>query len=180
MEPGKSNLQLMLRYRLARFNPQRGRSWGVGLDWFTCKQHQGFPESKVWGHISKAWRRMVKGMYQIPPWTRMELLHSNLWWSDGVDLLKKGFTYLEGLEWHRKGIQVVDDIWDSGSKDFITWGDGQARFNLLPADETRWGELKDKVAESWWAMLEDDRDTTFASTWIGLYEGGSEDPTLVV
>lgn len=111
MEPGESNLQLMLRYRLARFNPQRGRSWGVGLDWFTCKQHQGFPGSKVWGHISKAWRRMVKGMYQIPPRTRMELLHSNLWWSDGVDLLKKGFTYLEGLEWHRKGIQIVDDIW---------------------------------------------------------------------
>ena len=28
MEPGESNLQLMLRYRLVRFNPQRGRSWG--------------------------------------------------------------------------------------------------------------------------------------------------------
>ena len=28
MEPGESNLELMLRYRLARFNPQRGRSWG--------------------------------------------------------------------------------------------------------------------------------------------------------
>lgn len=31
MEPGESNLQLMLRYRLARFNPQKGRSWGVSL-----------------------------------------------------------------------------------------------------------------------------------------------------
>lgn len=27
MDHGKSNLQLMLRYRLRRFNPQRGRKW---------------------------------------------------------------------------------------------------------------------------------------------------------
>ena len=53
---------------------------------------------------------MVKGMYQIFPRTRIELVHSNLWWSEGVDLLKKGFTYLEGLEWYRKNIRNVDDI----------------------------------------------------------------------
>ena len=28
MEPRESNLQLMIRYRLARVNPQRGRSGG--------------------------------------------------------------------------------------------------------------------------------------------------------
>ena len=39
MEPGESNLQTMLRYRLARFNPHRGKSWRVSLDWFTCKNH---------------------------------------------------------------------------------------------------------------------------------------------
>ena len=31
MEPGESNLQIMLRYRLARFNSQRGRSWRLAL-----------------------------------------------------------------------------------------------------------------------------------------------------
>lgn len=30
MEPNESSLQLMLRYKLARFNPQRGRSYGGG------------------------------------------------------------------------------------------------------------------------------------------------------
>ena len=54
MEPGESNCQLMLRYRLARFNSQRGRSLGVSLDWFTNKHHIGFTGSKIWGHISKA------------------------------------------------------------------------------------------------------------------------------
>lgn len=79
MELGESNLQLMLRFRLARFNPQRGRSWGLNLDWFTNKQHQGFSGSKVWSHVGKAWNVMVKGLYQLPPHTRMELLHSNIW-----------------------------------------------------------------------------------------------------
>ena len=116
MEPGESNLQLMLRYRLARFKPKQGRSWGVDLEWFTCKQHQGVSGSKVWGHIGKAWKRMVNNTYQLPPRTRMELLHSNIWWSDGVELLKKGFSYSRGLELYRKGIRKVDDVWDSGKK----------------------------------------------------------------
>ena len=60
MEPGDSNLQVMLRFRLAYFKPQIGRSWGPNLDWFTNEQHQGFTESKVWGHIGKTWRIMAK------------------------------------------------------------------------------------------------------------------------
>ena len=87
MKPGESNLQLMLRYRLAMFNPQRGKSWGLSLDWFTSKQHIGFAGSRVWGHIGKAWKIMVKGTYQLPPHNRMELLHSNIWWSEGVELI---------------------------------------------------------------------------------------------
>jgi hypothetical protein len=32
----------------------------------------------------------------------MELLHSNIWWSDGVELLKKRFSYSRGLELYPK------------------------------------------------------------------------------
>ena len=80
MEPGESNLQLILRYKLARFKLQRGKSWGVSLDWFTSKKHQEVLGSNIWGHISKAWKIMVKGLYQIPPRIRMEILNSNIWW----------------------------------------------------------------------------------------------------
>ena len=41
---------------------------------------------------------MIKDMYQISSHIKMKLLHSNLWRSEGVDLLKKSFTYLEGLD----------------------------------------------------------------------------------
>ena len=64
------------------------------MDWFTIRQHQGFPGSRIWGHVSKAWKVMVKGTYQLPPpRTKIELLHSNIWWSEGVDLLNKGIDY---------------------------------------------------------------------------------------
>ena len=43
MEPCESNLQLMLKYRLARFKPQRGNNWEVSLDWFAIKKILGIP-----------------------------------------------------------------------------------------------------------------------------------------
>ena len=100
----------MLRFRLGHFKLQRDRSWRSSLDWFTDKQHQGFTGSKVWGHISKAWTIMMKGLYQLPPRSRIELLHSNFWWSKGVNLLKNGFTHSQCINLYKKGIKYVDDI----------------------------------------------------------------------
>ena len=110
MEPGDSNLKLILRYRLAKFNSQRGKKWGVSLDWFTSKIHQEFTGSKIWGHIRKALKFMRKGVYQIPPRTKVELLHSNLWWSEEVKLLQKKFTNVKGLYIYCQGSKCVGDI----------------------------------------------------------------------
>ena len=107
MEPGESNLQLILKFRLSHFKPQRGPSWGTSLDWFTNKQHQGFTGSKVSGHIGKAWKTMVEGLYQLPPRTRMKLVHSNVWWSDGVELLRNGITHAQWLNLYRKDINAL-------------------------------------------------------------------------
>lgn len=69
---------------------------------------------------------MVKGMYQLPHRSRMELLHSNIWWSDvwsdGVELLNKGFTNAKGLNLYQNGVQCIDDIWDGEQQNFLTWG----------------------------------------------------------
>lgn len=78
MEPGECNLQLMLRYRLSRYNPQKWCRWEVSLDWYINKLHQGFTDSGVWSHIGKAWKTIVKGIYQISPRTRMKLFLSNI------------------------------------------------------------------------------------------------------
>ena len=56
----------------------------------------------------------------IPLRTLMKLLHSNIWWSDGMTLIKNGFTYGQGLEFYYKDIQYVDDVWDSVQRNFLT------------------------------------------------------------
>ena len=88
---------------------------------------------------------MAKNIYQLPPRIRMELLHSNIWWSDGVELLKKGFTYTKGLELYRKGIRSMDDVWDNGKKKFLTWVEAQEKFQLKPTDERDWEGIKSKL-----------------------------------
>lgn len=94
MEPGESNLQVMLRYRLTRSNPQRGRSWKVDLEWFICKQHQGFSGSKMWSHISKVWKNMAKSIYQLPPHT--------IW-----SYFTRTFDGRMGLNFSRKGLLTL-------------------------------------------------------------------------
>ena len=177
MEPGESNLQLMLRFRLSHFKSQRGRSWGPSLDWFTNKQHQGFSGSKVWGHISNAWKTMVKGLYQLPP--RMELLHSNLWWSEGVDLLKNGFTYTQWINLYRKCIKCVDDIWNSGEQDFLITEQARKKFQLTPTEEGEWDMVVNKVSDKWRDLLESDADTTHPGHWLGFYATGKDEPAFV-
>lgn len=103
---------------------------------------------------------MVKGLYQFPPRNKMELLHFNIWWSGRVDLLNKGFTDSKGLYLYRKGIQCVDDIWDSNSRNFITWDSAQEKFKLLPMEEGDWKEVTDKNSGQWHNLLDEDSDTT--------------------
>ena len=162
MEPGESNLQLMLRYMLARFKPQKGRSWGVSLDWFTNKNHLGFSGSKVWGHISRAWKVMVKKIYQIPPRTRMELFNSNIWWTQGVDMLKQGLTVENGLCLYRKGVRIVDDIWDG---DFLTVEKTKEKFKLSNSEVEDWNELTDKISRKWSHLLENE-DAIQSILWL--------------
>lgn len=62
---------------------------------------------------------MVKGVYQLPPHTLMELLDSSIWWSMGLELINNNFTYARAHELYHKGIQRVHDIWDSENHAFI-------------------------------------------------------------
>lgn len=139
LEPRESNLQLTLRYRLAQFNPKRGRKWGVNLECFTSKNHKGFLVSKVWGHINKAWKSMVKGTYQLPPCTLSGLLHSNVWWSVGLDLIDNvsltldlmNYTVKVSKEWMTFGIvssmPFIPRKWLLAS---FTWGKWIARTRI--------------------------------------------------
>ena len=123
---------------------------------------------------------MAKSIYHLPPRTKMELLHSNIWWSDGVELLKKGFSYSKGLELYRQGIRNVDDVWDEGKKEFLLWEEAQSKFKFKTSDAGDWKGITNKLAEEWKKKLEEDTDATYPGMWLGLYVEGKEDPALVV
>lgn len=121
---------------------------------------------------------MVKSIYQLPPRTRMELLHSNIWWSEGVEL-NKGFTYDKGFHLFRQGIRVVDDISDSNMHNTISWEDAQKKFKLRPTEEGDWKELMDKVNWQWSHLLQVDLDESLPGQWLGFYVDGEENPAIV-
>ena len=110
----------------------------------------------------------------------MESFHSNIWWSDGVELIDKGFTYEKGRTLFRKEIQCVDDIRDIEQKHFLTWERAREKFNLTPMEIGDWIELTGKIVEQWRHKLEDDSDTTHPGQWIGFYANGEEDRTCVM
>lgn len=122
---------------------------------------------------------MVKRTYQLPPHTRMELLHSNIWWSYGVDLLNKGIKHSKGLHLYRKGIRCVDDIWDSNQQEFLTWERAQEKLRLTSMEQGDWEELTNEISRQWRQLLEIDEDTTYAKQWLGSYVDKQEDLAIV-
>lgn len=64
------------------------------------------------GHINKhgkSWLKKPTNFLLAPLWRP---LHSNVWWSEGLELINNGFTYATAHELHHKGIQCVDDNWN--------------------------------------------------------------------
>ena len=72
MKSGEPNLQLMLRYRLARYNPQHGNSWGVSSDWFTSKKNTKDSQVQNFGAISvklgKSWAKGCIKFHHAREW----------------------------------------------------------------------------------------------------------------
>ena len=122
---------------------------------------------------------MAKDVYQIPPRTRVELLHSNIWWGEGVEFFQKGFTNTKGLRLYEQGIRCVGDIWDENERDFFTWEQTQGKFKLIVGEREDWTELTNKISEQWRHLLESDDGPALPGQWLGLYERGEEDPTVV-
>lgn len=74
---------------------------------------------------------MVKGTYPPPPspGTLMESLHSNIWYV-GLKLMGNGISYVRAHELYRKGIQCVDNIWDSENWNLHLWDEEHVESNL--------------------------------------------------
>lgn len=59
-EPGISNLQTFLRYRLFLYKSTKTENWAPDGNWFLSHSHRSAPGSKVWNRTGRAWQRLVK------------------------------------------------------------------------------------------------------------------------
>lgn len=134
----------------------------------------------MWGHIGKAWKSMVKEFYQILPRTRIDLLHLNIWWLEGLQLINNGFTYEQGRLLYCKGIQRVEDIWDDNQQDFLTWEQIQRKFDLTSTNEWDWVEVVDKLSGQWRYILETKKYPAYLEQWVGFYKEEETDPAFVL
>ena len=96
---------------------------------------------------------MVRGTFQLRPRTKMKLLHSNIWWSEGVELLEKGIDCARGLHLYRQGIRCVDDVWDSSEQEFLTWEKAQRKFKLTDLERGNWEEVVHEISRYWRHLL---------------------------
>lgn len=179
LEPGESNLQSLLRYRLECFWPQRGGNWGPSLEWFTNIYHQSFSGSKIWGHITKAWHHMVKTLVPLPPRDLYGVLGFSIWWTWDIHLFEPVFSIDRAKELYLKGLRLVDDIWDMELYDFIPWQVAQDRFGLRDGEEEAWNLITRTIMNKWHNILENNWETLRPGTWVGLFSDHQLDPVLV-
>jgi hypothetical protein len=67
LQPGNSNVQLILQYRLLRTQPTTSANWTLDPRWAMLHTHCTRPGSKVWIRIGKAWKSFVKELSPCDP-----------------------------------------------------------------------------------------------------------------
>jgi hypothetical protein len=56
MEPGNSNLHVILRYRLQMYQPYPGGRWSNSLEFFSVRGHQSHQDFLGWNRATFAWK----------------------------------------------------------------------------------------------------------------------------
>jgi hypothetical protein len=92
IEPGSSNLHLMLRYRVSLYQPYAGGRWDRSVEYYTCAGHQSQQGSLEWNRVTMAWKKMVPKLVFVPPIYMEELLSCSLWHCPEFPLIGSGFS----------------------------------------------------------------------------------------
>lgn len=83
---------------------------------------------------------------------------------DDVDIMNKGFTYINMRELYRKGIQCIGNVWNSQNGIWISWEVAQDKFHMVDADCDGWNTLISKILSKWSHMLGKDWERSIGCT----------------
>jgi hypothetical protein len=106
----------------------------------------------------------MEGTYQLLSRDILGLLHSNIWWFQGVKLNENRFSLARAHELYLEGIYCVKDIWDSDNRTFHSWDEAQTKIHLTHTYDEDWATLTSKMNDQWRHFLEDDPTLTYSPT----------------
>ena len=93
----------------------------------------------------------------LSPSKLKESLHSNIW-HVGHTFMGNGFSYVRAHELYCKGIQCVDNIWDSENWNLHPWDEEHVESNLASTQVGDWSTRTTKFSTQWQHLLDDDAD----------------------
>lgn len=136
MEPGNSNLHLLLRFRLSMYQPYSGGRWTKGLEYFTLSKHQCRRGSIVWNRINVAWKNIRGEVSFIRPNNLEELLSCSLWFCPSYSILGPGFSKQRATFLHKQGMRYYRDVWSQTR--FLDPMELHEKFGLLHEEFGAW------------------------------------------
>jgi hypothetical protein len=167
VEPGDSNLHLLLRFRLKHFQPYSGGRWAPSLEFFTLAKFQARKGSKAWTRAGLAWRCLVKELSQIRPTLFEEVMSESFWWSEFTITIGPGFSKNRASQLHRAGLQHIRDAWEDGL--FISTERASEKFGLLRMEHGAWTGVIDSLSTIWAGLLGGAKPTVDPQEWLGLF-----------
>ena len=141
LELEESNLQLLLRSKLAQYQPYSRGRWQSSIEFFTIPKHQAKQWSIVWNQVIFAWKLLPPFISYVCPTNREELLSCSWWWCPGALVIGLGFSNTRATTLHKAGLQRYRDAWVQGR--FMTTTAAKVAFGLLDRETCAWdGDLR--------------------------------------
>jgi hypothetical protein len=81
------------------------------MNWALVENHNPSLRSKVWGKISKAWKRMVEKLDFSPPQVVEAIKRVNICWGFSSNTLEFGLSILQVQKLYKFGLHTLGDLW---------------------------------------------------------------------
>lgn len=178
LEPGDSNLHLLLRARLSSYQPYKGGRWEAGLEFFTLKTHQCKRGSLVWNRVTSAWKSIRPEITYIRPSNLEELLSSSLWFCPSYSIIGLCFSKSRATILHKKGMRYYRDVWTHTR--FMTCSELQDRYGLLPGEFGAWSTTAQALMRQWADILRGQTPRMTSGEWFGVFSNVNDLAPMVV
>jgi hypothetical protein len=168
-EPDDSNFKLLIRHRLASYQPHAQGKWGRSLEWFPQHNHKAVLGSSTWNRVVRAWKSLASDVNKMAPRTYDEWLSSSFWWYPGVETIGPDFSRARSAELFNKGLQAIRHAWCNNSANIISSQEATTKFGLSPQEYAGWERIRRRLSPIGGQLLLRSSLRPSDNEWIGLF-----------